>query len=214
LPSTSPADGTEPSVPRLADRLERFFGEAEVERPHVVGNSLGGGVALELGRRGAVRSVTAFSPVGFWKEPGRVWSRGILKAGVEVGRRAPDWPPEWLRVALARPEIFLYSTGRPWRLPREEVVEIVESGVSAPNFDEALEVANSYDFSDPGLLPEMPVTIAWGTRDVLLTYATQSRRAHRRAPFARHVALPGCGHVPFFDDPARCTQVILQTTES
>ena len=36
-----------------------------LERPHVAGNSLGGGIALELGRRGWAGSVCAISPIGF-----------------------------------------------------------------------------------------------------------------------------------------------------
>ena len=208
----SPHDGTEPSVSGLADRLESFFSDEGLDRPHVAGNSLGGGIVLELGRRGAVRSVTAFSPTGFWRRPGKAWSRGILKAGVTVGRNAPADVPDHVRVATGRPAIFLYSSGNPWRLPPAEVLQIIDSGVGAPCFDRALELSCEYDFDDPGRLPELPVTIAWGTRDVLLTFATQSRRARRLAPFARHVTLPRCGHVPFFDDPERCAELILQTS--
>jgi pimeloyl-ACP methyl ester carboxylesterase len=46
--------------------LDRWFAEQGLDRPHVAGNSLGGGVALELARRRAVASATAPSPVGFW----------------------------------------------------------------------------------------------------------------------------------------------------
>jgi pimeloyl-ACP methyl ester carboxylesterase len=209
----SEPDGTEPSVAGLADRVERFFDEERLERPDVAGNSMGGAIALELGRRGAVRSVTAFSPIGFWGTPGRLWGRALLTAGVEVGRRAPkEGVPEAIRVATSRPALFLFSTGKPWQLPREEVLAIADEGTAAPSFDAAVELTRGYEFGDPGLLPELPVTVAWGTRDVLLTYATQSRRARRLLPFARHVALPGCGHVPFFDDPERCAAVILQTS--
>ena len=38
-------------IEALADAAERFFDEAGLERPHVAGNSLGGAVGLELGRR-------------------------------------------------------------------------------------------------------------------------------------------------------------------
>ena len=210
---TSEPDGTEPSIPALADRVERFFEEEGLERPHVAGNSMGGAVALELGRRGAVRSVTAFAPIGFWGEAGRRWASALLAGGVALSRRAPKkGVPEGLRVALSRPGVFFFSTGKPWQLPREEVLAIVDDGTAAPAFDRAVELTRDYEFSDPGLLPELPVTVAWGTRDVLLTYATQSRQARKLMPFARHVTLHGSGHVPFYDDPEGCTQVILQTT--
>ena len=210
---SSEPDGTEPSVGALADRLERFFEEKGLGRPHVAGNSMGGAVALELGGRGVVSSVVAFAPIGFWRAPGRNWARAILAGGVAVGRRAPKkGVPDGVRVALTRPALVLYSTGKPWRLPREEVLAIADDGVAAPSFDRAIELTRDYEFGEVGRLPEMPVTVAWGTRDVLLTYATQSRRARKLLPFARHVTLRRCGHVPFYDDPERCTEVIVQTT--
>ena len=63
---------------------------------------------------------------------------------------------------------------------------------------------------DPGSLVDIPVTIAWGTRDVVLTHRSQSARAREVLPFARHVDLPGCGHLPFNDDPAACARLVLE----
>jgi pimeloyl-ACP methyl ester carboxylesterase len=56
---------------------------------------------------------------------------------------------------------------------------------------------------------DVPVTIAWGTRDRLLP-PRQGARARARRPEARHVSLPGCGHVPFSDDPPLVTRVLLE----
>jgi pimeloyl-ACP methyl ester carboxylesterase len=56
--------GIEPTIPAYADAFERFFIELGLERPHVAGNSMGGAIALELARRGAIQSATAFSPAG------------------------------------------------------------------------------------------------------------------------------------------------------
>jgi pimeloyl-ACP methyl ester carboxylesterase len=57
----------------------------------------------------------------------------------------------------------------------------------------------------------VPVTIAWGTRDRLFR-PRQAGRARDRLPAARHVLLPGCGHVPMSDDPDLVASVILTTT--
>ena len=51
--------------------------------------------------------------------------------------------------------------------------------------------------------------MVWGSRDLLLPYALQARRARRELPQARHVTLPGLGHVPFWDDPGMVARVIL-----
>ena len=45
-----------------ADHLERHLDEIAVDTAHVVGNSLGGALALELAKRGRARSVVALAP--------------------------------------------------------------------------------------------------------------------------------------------------------
>src|SRR4051812_1090645 len=47
---------------------------------HVAGSSMGGGVALELGRRGLALSVTAFAPIGFWGPVSRRWCQACVTA--------------------------------------------------------------------------------------------------------------------------------------
>jgi pimeloyl-ACP methyl ester carboxylesterase len=61
----SPVDGSS-SVEDFTACVQAFFAEQGLERPHVGGNSLGGGIGFELARRGAARSLTAFSPIGLW----------------------------------------------------------------------------------------------------------------------------------------------------
>ncbi|MFD0775677.1 alpha/beta fold hydrolase, partial [Streptomonospora algeriensis] len=49
----------------LVDAVLKLCADLGLERPHVVGNSLGGAVALEMAVRGKAASVTALSPIGF-----------------------------------------------------------------------------------------------------------------------------------------------------
>src|SRR5918992_5733673 len=64
-----PGFGASPPGPRtvegLAEALAAFAAELGLERPHVAGNSLGGGVALVMGSMGVCGSVCAVSPIGF-----------------------------------------------------------------------------------------------------------------------------------------------------
>src|SRR3954469_19990145 len=62
-------DGVAPSFDALADGVERDMDAAGISRAHVVGNSLGGWLALELAHRGRALSVVALSPAGGW-DPG------------------------------------------------------------------------------------------------------------------------------------------------
>jgi pimeloyl-ACP methyl ester carboxylesterase len=55
---------------------------------------------------------------------------------------------------------------------------------------------------------EVPVTVAWGTRDRILPIVN-GRVARERLPGARFFSLPGCGHVPMTDNPALVASVIL-----
>jgi pimeloyl-ACP methyl ester carboxylesterase len=54
-------------VARIVDDLCAQLDDLGVDRAHLVGNSLGGWVALELARRQRARSVLAFSPAGAWR---------------------------------------------------------------------------------------------------------------------------------------------------
>jgi pimeloyl-ACP methyl ester carboxylesterase len=54
----------------------------------------------------------------------------------------------------------------------------------------------------------VPVTIGWGTRDRLLI-PRQAERARVMLPQARHVPLPGCGHIPMSDDPEGVAALLL-----
>ncbi len=52
----------------LADAVEQAMDEAGFESAHIVGNSLGGYVALQLAARGRAESVVALAPAGGWAE--------------------------------------------------------------------------------------------------------------------------------------------------
>src|ERR1700727_2599070 len=63
-------------VADAGDSLERHLDELGVGTAHLVGNSMGGSLAIELAKRGRARSVVAFSPGGGWEigssEPERI----------------------------------------------------------------------------------------------------------------------------------------------
>jgi pimeloyl-ACP methyl ester carboxylesterase len=59
---------------------------------------------------------------------------------------------------------------------------------------------------------DVPVTIAWGSRDRLLP-PRQALLAADRLPQARLLPLPGCGHVPMTDDPELVSDVLLRGSD-
>jgi pimeloyl-ACP methyl ester carboxylesterase len=209
----SPPGDFEPSVEGYVARLARWFSDEGLERPHVAGNSMGGGIALELARAGLVASAAAISPVGFWTLRERRYAQRSLRASRAIAARIRPLAPTIARSAAGRTALLAQMHGRPWRVPAEEAVASIAAFVDAPWVEPALQAFDRYRFHDGEELRGVPVTIAWGTRDALLI-PRQAARARRMLPWARHVELPGCGHLPFHDDPEAVAAVLFAGSQS
>ncbi|HSV40894.1 MAG TPA: alpha/beta hydrolase [Nocardioidaceae bacterium] len=203
--------GVDPTPYGYAAWLDVFLGDLGVARPHVVGNSLGGAIALEMGRQGSAGQVTAFSPIGFWRAPGQALSITLIAALHVTARFSGRALRTALRSDRIRRPLVATVYGRPERVDAALALSDAASIASAPAFSRALRgfTRYSFDSGDLGELESMPVTIAWGARDVVLPRRTQSRRARTLVPRARSFELPGCGHVPFNDDPGLCADLVL-----
>jgi pimeloyl-ACP methyl ester carboxylesterase len=204
----SPAlpEGLEYDLPTVTTVLGSLCAALGVERPHVAGNSLGGLLALEMGRRGQVRTVTALSPGGFWS-PGewryaasvlRVMRAGALRLPLPVVRQLA-------RSAAGRAALTGTIYARPGRRRPEDVVAETLALKHAPGFERTLRAGAGLTFAED--LPGVPVTVAWGDKDRLLL-PRQGVRAKRTIPRARLIRLRGCGHVPMNDDPALVARVL------
>ena len=200
--------GTVPNMDRLIDALAEFFASVGVERPHVAGNSMGGIVALELAQRGLVRSATAFSPAGFWTPAERSYTFAVLSTLRFAAGVIPL--PLARRLASSRAgRVFMLGAfyAKPsQRLPEAAFAEF-EALRNATGFDLVRKAGANVRFE--GDIPDVPVTIAWGTRDYILR-PRQGLRARQTIPGARLIRLPGCGHIPMSDDPELVARVILQ----
>ncbi|MFC9284468.1 alpha/beta fold hydrolase [Streptomyces collinus] len=194
-------------LPTTNSVLGALFEALDLDRPHVAGNSLGGLLALELGREKLVRSVTALSPAGFWTEAERRYAFTMLLTMRGIARRLPLPLVERLsRTAAGRTALTSTIYGRPGRRSPEAVVAETLALAGATGFDATLSAGTTVRFTDE--LSGLPVTVAWGTRDRLLV-RRQGVRAKTIIPHARLIRLPGCGHCPMNDDPALVARVIL-----
>ena len=209
-PDRAPVVPAPGSVPRLADQVTHFLTALGVERPAVGGSSLGGGVALELGRRGVARAVTVFSPAGFAGPGGTRWARGVVSAARAAGAALGPALPPLLRTRAGRVALCGLFYGHPARLSAEDGAADARALIVAPGFAAARAGLGEWRFRPDGM-PAVPVTIAWGTRDLVLPYR-QAAHARRLLPAARHVRLEGCGHLPFADDPGTCARLLRETS--
>lgn len=201
-------NGEKPTVEALARAVCDWWTELGLERPHVAGNSLGGGIALELARMGAVSSATALSPVGFWSPGEARYGRVMLRV---THFSSTGWRGERMqrivRSPLGRQATIGLMYGRPAKRDGEEAVEDLVQLARAPGWEATLPISREYVFHDGDEL-RVPVTVGWGTRDRLLI-PRQAERARVALPSARHVPLPGCGHIPMSDDPEGVAALLL-----
>lgn len=190
----------EPSAANLAAAVHERCLELGVERPHVAGNSLGGWVALEMGRAGWAASVTAISPAGLWRAPigerrvnTRVWARR-LRPFVALALHNRRLLNRALTTFAARPERIPATAGR----------RLVLGWIDANGYDGANRAMRTHVF-DPTGYPDIPVTLAWGELDRLVA----PPRPERRPAGARFLTLPDMGHTPTWDDPELVARTLL-----
>lgn len=202
------ANGTDP-VEAIGQELIAMLGELGIERPHVVGNSLGGALALGAAARGHARSVTALSPAGFWAAD---WQYRYTKAVFETMKSSGPLKPYLPRLGnstVGRGILNAAIVAHPSRLPAEQAIGDAEAFFRATDAVEQI-LKEKLTFTEAADIPaDVPVTIAWGEKDRLLL-PSQARVAKRQLPNATFILLRDCGHVPMTDDPRSVARIILQ----
>ena len=202
--------GTEPTIAAMADSLERALDAVGWDWPHVAGNSMGGWLGLELGRRGRAASVVAISPAGMWTEKERAYSRNALRMQHAIATKIAPHADRITSTALGRSLVMGGVMRRPWRADPDDAAEALRLFAGAPGWDTTLEAMSSDMPRELGSIG-CPVRIVWGTRDTLLL-PRQAGRFVREIPDAELVRLPGLGHVPMGDDPEAAADSILEFT--
>ncbi|GAA2424450.1 alpha/beta fold hydrolase [Streptomyces glaucus] len=196
---------TAPTVQALAAEVAAWLPTVGLARPPVIGNSLGGAVALELARSGAVGSAVALSPIGLWTGPEAAYALGSLRIARTMAQTLGRRTARVTDSPLGRALMFWQLVAHPGRMTAEAADGALRDLARSPGFEATRRAVRAYRLT--GFTPGVPVTVAWGTRD-LLTPRHQARRAARLLPAARHVRLRGCGHSPMSDDPDRIARLL------
>ena len=199
-------DGQHP-VEAIAEQIGTLLSELGLTRPHLVGNSLGGTIALTLAAQGRAASVTALSPAGF---PGHnyefYYARVLFALSHVLARGIRPLAPVLSVSAAGRALLYGAMVTRPGLVTPEQAQGDVASFASA---GEAMRAVFAGPMRFTASVPDdVPVTVAWGTSDRVLP-PSNTRVARRQLPKARFVPLPGCGHVPMTDDPNLVARVLL-----
>ena len=203
----SRADVDHPTPPRLAARVAGFLDELGLDTAHVAGISMGGWITLELNKLGRARSACAICPAGFWNGWERAFCKGSLRNTRATLRLARPLLPRLFESAAMRRAMNRQYAEHADRLTPQELLETAERFAGAGGFDATADSLHEGHFTGAPQVAA-PVTVAWGDKDKLLL-PRQAERARRALPQARHLSLPGCGHLTVIDDPETTARAIL-----
>ena len=197
----------------VVDDAERTLDELGVPKAHLVGNSMGGWMALELARRGRALSVCALSPSGTWPagQGPHNKTRQRLRQSQKDARRARPILPLLLRFSRMRRFGMRLNAVHGERLSARFMIDRAHEHVACEVLDDILATPESLEALDP--LP-CPVTIAWSSEDRVLPLKSNGKFAREHMPEARFLVLEGVGHVPFFDDPELTARTIVESTRA
>jgi pimeloyl-ACP methyl ester carboxylesterase len=195
----------------IPDAVEAAMDAAGVDDAVLVGNSLGGFVALQLAARGRARSVIAFAPAGGWARGDASWRELLrLQASIhEAARAVAPHAGALLATPDGRRRATRYITERYEHIPAELLAHQL-LGVAACDATRLLEHAQRARWELDAERIICPVRIVWGVEDKLLPWPSAAARL--RSEWAAHadwVELEGVGHCPQLDVPLEAAQLIL-----
>lgn len=201
-------------APWFAEHVLGVLDELRLDRAHLVGNSMGGRVAIEAALQA----------------PERVTSLGLLAPAVAFVRRG--FHP---LVRLARPELGVLPHGIRRDIVEKQLVSffaepdaidpaladaIVEEfkerqrspAARAALYSAARRIYLEPPFGKNGFYPrlaqlQVPALFVWGSHDRLVP-AAFARYVREWLPDAQQIVLEGCGHVPQVEHPELTTELL------
>lgn len=202
--------GVRASLDALVDAVERDMDSAGFQSAHVVGNSLGGWIALELARRGRALSVLGLSPAGGW-EAGTSSERRLRALFTRAHRLSKLMVPyadALMRRPRLRRALMSQAVAHGERMPPARASQMLRDSVACPIYFELMDAilrdGPPPDFSGVSC----PVLLAWGTGDQILPSPRYSARLRELLPDAEWLDLDGLGHIPMSDDPQLIARLI------
>ena len=207
-----------PAQPFNRENVEKqILGELDAagfDRPHVVGNSIGAYLALELAKQGRFRSVVALAPKGKQtRAHGEALARKMIREHhflrgslplIRMGIHIPAFRKSAMSALSAQGD----------RLP----VPLCDHLLRAFAFTDAAHILKT-NITEAGPIPHIgdasaikcPVLFVRGDRDGLVE-RDEIARYRADIPHAELIELQNCGHSPQLDYPDLIAQEILRFT--
>jgi pimeloyl-ACP methyl ester carboxylesterase len=206
-----PIEG-EASAEGLADAVERAMDEAGFETAHLVGNSLGGYLALQLAARGRAKTVVALAPAGGWAEDGESFREVLtfFSTAQELVKAAVPYAETILASVEGRRRASEYIATNFEHIPTELLAHGMQGAAGCTGAVPLMEHAERAGWDLAAEQISCPVRVVWGTADRILIWPTAAARFRETwLPAADWVELDGVGHCPQLDVPAETAQLIL-----
>lgn len=208
------SNGVAHSIPAMVDALERLLDDAGLPDAHLVGNSFGGWMALELAARGRARSVVALAPAGGWEPHTRAERRvqRMFRRNYRLARAAAPYADALMRRPRLRALALREMVTRPDRISPAAAAHMIRGSAGCPVYMPMLEAIERDRFPRELGSISCPVRIAWGDRDRVIPRNRYGPRFRRLVPNAEWITLADVGHIPMHDDPELIAHTILEVT--
>lgn len=184
----------------LAEHLHDEMVREGIERAHLVGNSLGGWIVLELASHfnERVATVTALAPAGLWLHPFFIRVPGT-DAAKRIANRTNKFAHIGLRLGVAQKLGFARVSPRWKEIGYETMLDATRAMALSDGYYPAWDAFLDKRFDSP-IHESIPVTILFGDKDRALPAKTCQERSLAPA-HARWVVLENTGHAPMWDSP-------------
>jgi pimeloyl-ACP methyl ester carboxylesterase len=215
--SELPAHEEPHNIARAVDFLEEHLDSLGVGTAHLVGNSLGGALALELAKRGRARSVVGISPAGGLRPGDVAGAHQVIKTFSRMQKTTTKALPLLLKV-MARPGLRRLALRdvmtRGHQVPAAEAIGLARSSVRCTIVEDVYAVLRNGDASLHELDKiDVPVLITWGDKDRILPIDVHAPRLREEIPGVEFRVTPGLGHTPMWDDPGLIAATIADFSE-
>lgn len=207
------ADGVVASVDALVDGVEAELDRLGIPTAHLVGNSLGGWVAIELARRGRARSLVLFSPAGAYTSAQRMaMVTTSIGASMALLARAAPRIDTLVRSPAARRALMYTQVAHPENLTPEVMADTLKACLAATIATPLLAVLGSTPLEPLPADHPYPIRLVWASPDRLIPYRHFGEPMLEKLPGAELIRQTGIGHVPMSDDPPLVSRLITEVT--
>lgn len=208
-PGARPLQPEEARPEALAGAVAGELARRGIARPHVVGHSLGGWVALELAAAGRAAGVVALAPAGLWRAGARI-PLERPEAFLHRCLAAADPALPLLTHLPLMKRLGLHKNVRhPERVGRDQFLAAARALGQARGYGACDRASVDHRFTGAAAV-HVPLTVAFGDHDRVLPPTSSQERSLLPAG-ARWEIVEDCGHAMSWDQPEACLRLVRET---